>query len=236
IDVMFDQPQQIDLLSLQAGRTEFLLENIRVPAGKYNWIRLHVNAIRDFDFDSYIELNDGQQHELDIPSGDERGLQIIHDIEVEANGSVNFVIDFDLRKSIVEAGGNYSLKPVLRIADLNNTGSLTGIADTTISSTVLNAAANCLDGGMAVYVFEGADTVTDDIDGDSGDPVASANVVLNGSGEYEYVVSFLEPGLYTVGLTCDADLDQADTDDVITFVAIENVNIVSQRETIKVLR
>ena len=236
-DIIFDTPLDINLLSLQAGKTEVLLENVRVPAGTYNWIRLHVNAVRDSVMDSYIELNDGSQHELNIPSGAQTGLQIINDIDVGSNADVNLLIDFDLRQSIVVLGnGDYVLSPVLRMADLDKTGNLTGIIDAALLSS-----ADCSDvdplTGNAVYVFAGEDVTPDDIDGRNDDPVATANVIFNiETGDYEYAVSYLDVGDYTVAFTCQADIDQPDSNENIIFSATENVELEKEDEDIRILR
>lgn len=55
----FSEAKDIDLLALQDGRTEELLPGTRVPVGRYNWIRLAVQAEFDNVFDSYTMLNDG---------------------------------------------------------------------------------------------------------------------------------------------------------------------------------
>ena len=234
-DIVFDVPLKINLLSLQAGKTEVLLENVRVPVGTYNWIRLHVNAVRDLVMDSYIELTDGSQHELSIPAGAEIGLQIINDIDVGSNADVNLLIDFDLRQSIVVLGnGDYVLSPVLRMADLDKTGNLTGVIDAALLSSTDCSDADPLTGN-AVYVFAGENVTPDDIDGRNGDPLATANVVLNNeTGDYEYMVSYLEVGEYTVAFTCQADIDQPDSNENIIFSTAENVEV--EDEDIRILR
>ena len=235
-DIIFDTPLNINLLSLQAGKTEVLLENVRVPVGAYNWIRLHVNAVRDFVMDSYIVI-DGGEHELEIPSGAQSGLQIINNIDVGSNADVNLLIDFDLRQSIVVLGnGNYVLSPVLRMADLDKTGNLTGIID-----PAMLVSGDCSDAdpltGNAVYVFTGENATPDDIDGGNDDPVATANVVFNiETGNYEYMVSYLETGDYTMAFTCQADLDQPDSNENIIFSTTENVEVEKEGEIISVLR
>ena len=236
-DIIFDTPLNINLLSLQAGKTEVLLENVRVPVGTYNWIRLHVNAVRDLVMDSYIELNDGSQHELNVPGGAQTGLQIINNIDVGSNADVNLLIDFDLRQSIVVMGnGDYALSPVLRMVDMDKTGNLTGVIDAALLSSADCSDANPLTGN-AVYVFAGENVTPDDIDGRNDDPVATANVILNNeTGDYEYMVSYLETGEYTVAFTCQADSDQPDSNENIIFSTTENVEVEKEGEIISVLR
>lgn len=215
----FDEPRQIDLLALQGGETELLLDEVTLDAGNYNWIRLTVNAGMNAS-DSFIELEDGSVYALFIPSGNETGLKLVQGFTVPANGSADFTIDFDLRKSVVDpqsAGTPYILKPALRLVDNTEVG--------TIAGTVPSATATASGCTPAVYVYEGSDVTPDDI-GSSNEPVASGTVEMSDeTGEFEYRVAFLVAGDYTAALTCDADADAADADDDITFEAQQNATV-----------
>ncbi|MBE9516200.1 MAG: DUF4382 domain-containing protein [Proteobacteria bacterium] len=216
----------VDLLTLQGINTHSLLDAIKIPSGNYDWIRLNVTAAKDGIFDSYIKLDDGTDHELDIPSGSETGLKLVSGLVVPANGSASKVIDFDLRKSIVSTLGGYSLDPVLRMTD-EDSGVITG----TVGGVLLSSPAACSDAdpatGNAVYVYEGFDVTPDDIDNRPSEPVSSAAITLNPlTGNYEYTVGFIPYGDYTVALTCQADLDEPRTNDAITFFGVHNVSVV----------
>ena len=52
----FPLPRQIDLLSLNSGGSEVILDKVSLPADRYDWIRLKVNASCD-ETDSYLEQN-----------------------------------------------------------------------------------------------------------------------------------------------------------------------------------
>ena len=236
-DIIFDTPLDINLLSLQAGKTEVLLENVKLTPGKYNWIRLHVNATRDSVLDSYIILADGRNEELNIPASAEIGLQIINDIEIASNKDVNLIIDFDLRRSVVEsAGAAYDLLPVLKIVNADNMVSLHGTID-----PLLLMSADCSDAlpntGNAVYVFAGKDAAPADMNVGNTNLVATANVMQNiQTGDYEYIVSCLEPGEYTVAFTCQADQDQPDARDNIIFSMVENVEVAKESNVVTNMR
>jgi len=205
-------PRQIDLLALTGGTTELLLDGITLNAGRYNWIRLKVNAEPGV-IDSYIDLLDGTQHSLYIPSGAETGLKLNRGFDVPEDGMASFTIDFDLRKSVHYPSGldgDRILRPTLRLVDDNTAGALTG----TVASGIITTDPDC-DGVEyvgAVYVFDNGDAV-DDLDG-TGDPVTSAKV--SNDGVYSYTVAFLPEGDYSIAFTCDADIDDpgkdADTD------------------------
>jgi len=224
-DFEFETPRQIDLLALQGGATALLLDDVVLDAGNYEWIRLTVNAGRHAS-DSFIELEDGSVHALYIPSGNETGLKLVRGFVVPANGSADFTIDFDLRKSVVDpasANDAYILKPALRLVDNAEVGAIAGTVDAGIAN-----AANC---SPAVYVYEGSDVTANDV-GSPTEPVASALVNMSDStGEFEYRVAFLAAGDYTVALTCDADEDAADTDDDIVFEDGRNATVDIDRTT-----
>ena len=82
-------PRQIDLLALDGGGSEILLNGELVPAGNYEWIRLKVNAGRNAS-DSFIELKDGSRHALFIPSGNETGLKLIRGFTIGVAGTNDF--------------------------------------------------------------------------------------------------------------------------------------------------
>ena len=221
INIDYDPPRKIDLLALTGGTTELLLDNTSLPAGDYTWIRLAVNAAPNV-VDSTITLLDDSQHELRIPSS--RGLQLNRGFSVPDGGNASFTIDFDLRKSVHNPIGSpeYILRPTLRLVDDNDAGALAGNVDASL------IAADC---SGAVYVFEGAGITPDDVDDTDPDPVNSAIVPIDGV--YAYLVPFLAEGDYTIAFTCDADLDEPETDDsaVVTFVGTTSVSIVAGRTT-----
>ena len=217
--IEYDAPRQIDLLALQGGDSDILLDDETLPAGNYEWVRLTVNAGMNAS-DSFIELEDGSVHALFIPSGNQTGLKLVQGFTLPANASANFTIDFDLRKSVVDpesAGTPYILRPALRLVDNTEVGSIAGTVDSGIAS-----ATDC---SPAVYVYEGSDVTPDDV-GSGTEPVASALVEMNdGTGEFEYEVAFLSTGEYTAALTCDADADAPDADDDINFEGQQNATV-----------
>ncbi len=215
----FDSPRQIDLLQQQGGASAVLLSGVSLPAGHYNWIRLKVDAAG-----SSITLTDGSVHPLVIPSGGESGLKLVHGFDVAEGGIVSFVIDFDLRKSIVLANGRYMLKPVLRITDDLDVGRIEGSAANTLSlgSLAITDPA-CM---PAAYVYAGANVTPVDINPSASvQPVTSVALHLDsGSGDYVFTAGFLATGDYTVALACGA-LDDPSMSDSLTFSAAKNVTV-----------
>lgn len=236
-----DPVQRINLMALQGSESQTLLENVEIPAGNYNQIRLAVNAEFDSVMDSYITIN-GTAYELRVPSGSQSGLKLntpftiaegTNGMSVADDNSV-YTIDFDLRKSIVNPVGQpgYFLKPVLRLVQNINTGTISGTVD-----SQLLVGTNCSDQdpltGNSVYVFAGENITPDDIDGNEPEPVTTALVNFNNqSGIYSYEVGFLPEGSYTLALSCSADLDDIETDDSdVLFDAVDNVSVVAGENT-----
>ena len=99
-----------DLLQLTGGQNAVLVDDYMVLAGELSQIRLVLGD------DNYV-LKDGQpEHiKLNTPSAQQSGLKVKVNQTVEAGYLYAFVLDFDVSKSIVEAGnsGNIILKPVV---------------------------------------------------------------------------------------------------------------------------
>lgn len=70
---------------------------------------------------------DGQTYPLSTPSAQQSGLKLNVHQQLLANVDNTLLIDFDAHQSIVEQGnGSYSLKPVLRVVDVQVTGTISG--------------------------------------------------------------------------------------------------------------
>lgn len=203
----FSPAKGFDLLTLQNGNSATLLGDTSVPAGEYEWIRLMVDPAAG---SSYLVDANGQ-HPLRIPSGSESGLKLIRGFTMPAGGRADFTVDFVLHKSIIAPPGqapNLLMKPVLRIVDNIQVGTLAGSF-----TTALPAA--CTGKVPVVYLYQGGGIVPDDIynpiDGSADtnpavDPLVTANATAGVSGgPYTYRIAFVPVGTYTVSFSCDAD-------------------------------
>lgn len=212
INIDFDTPRSIDLLSFRDGKTTNLVEGTSVLPGDYEWIRLKIRAEENLQNGSRIRLRDGRQFPLYIPSGSESGLKLNRRFRVAQGATTRLLIDFDLRKSVVAPpgqGSNWILRPSLRLVDQLEVGNLTGTVDIAgLASAQQLASSQCRAG---LYVYRGLDITPDDMDGDPTDgadpvvyqplsPTAPATTV-------NYTVHFLEAGDYTVAATCQFDVD-----------------------------
>ena len=220
----FTSPRRIDLLALEGGGSETLLRDEVMPAGNYEWIRLKVNAGRTAS-DSYVDLADGSRHALFIPSGNQSGLKLIRGFTIGAGSTSNFTIDFDLRRSVIRPpgqNGDFILKPVLRLVDNLQVGTLAGtVAPTLVTPTC----------SPAVYVFTGTDIVADDVGGTT-EPFLTARVVQSATtGAWGYRIGFMPVGAYTLAFTCAASADDPETNDTIAFVKTKNVSVALAQNT-----
>lgn len=207
-----DCARYIDLLQLQDGVTETLLDEFELSTGQYNWIRLKVLAEQNNSDGSYIAFDDsGETFPLWIPSGSQSGLKLVRPFIVSQQGATEIVIDFDLRKSVIAPPGlapNYILKPALRMVDSLLVGRVVGTVDLAYLAE-LQEAETCSGG---VYVFEGGAANPDDMDGDPADGDDPLVYKLLEADEIDgtlasYVIPFLEEGEYTVAFTCDYVVD-----------------------------
>jgi hypothetical protein len=220
--------QSIDLLALAGGSSRTLLDAREVPAGKYQWVRLVIEAQQNTP-SSYIDLKSGERFPLFVPSGSETGLKLIRGFTVAAGGISNFTIDFDLRKSVIAPPGqspNYLLKPVLRLVDNLQVGTITG----TVATSLVPAGCSPL-----VYLFTGAGVIPDDLDAAAApdvDPLVSVPVNLDAaSGEYRFHAGFIEVGAYTASFTCDGAADTPEGEEVLVFAGTQNLTVVANQTT-----
>lgn len=219
----FTTPQTVDLLDFQGDQQFFLVNDVQIAAGVYDEVRLIVAdqtnascnaAMANPNHPSYITV-DGTDYPLIVPSGGQSGLKVKGPITIAAGGSAAYTVDFDLRKSIAERGttGCYNLRPVLRVVDNAQVGTLSGSVDPALLADSACTADPVTGEGASVYVFSGAGIVPDDFDGDATtvEPLTTALLtpVLDGSTvvSFSYEVGFLLEGSYTVALSCQAGDD-----------------------------
>ena len=208
--------QSLELLGLRDGRSAVLVNNLILPAGRYEWIRLVVDNVPNVH-DSYVMAN-GAECELIVPSGAESGLKMNRGFTLPADGSVALTVDFDLRKSLHAPPGQksmmemctqgYLLRPTLRLVQDSEVGAIAGTVDPLLFTNVAGCA-------PMVYVFSDGPnpvgtTVPDDQDNIEPNPVVMAEPDST-SGAYK--ATFLTKGNYTVAYTCNGDKDLPTSDD-----------------------
>lgn len=171
---IMDEPMTVNLLNLRNGN-EITLGNKTLETGTYTQIRFILG-------DNNTIIVDGQTHDLKTPSGQQSGLKLQVDAEIEEDETYQLLVDFDAGQSVVEKGnGEYNLKPVLRAVNVPEAGTIVGAVEPNTFQT---------------YVF----AATDD------DTLSTYN---ENSGAFE--INALAPGTYDVTLRPDSDQYQDTT-------------------------
>jgi hypothetical protein len=206
---MFTAPKGYDLLTLQNGNAATLLGDTTVDAGEYEWVRLILDPAPG---SSYV-VDDSGRHDLRIPSGAQTGLKLVRGFTMPAGGRADFTIDFVLQESIIAPPGqspDYLMKPVLRMTNNIETGSIAG----TFAAPTLAAIPACAGKAPSVYLYTGAGVVPDDLynplegppdTAPDVSPLVTAIAAPNASSQYAYRIGFVQAGTYTVAFTCNDD-------------------------------
>jgi hypothetical protein len=212
----FPQPLQIDLLQLQDGTSASLLQNLQLPAGHYKSLTLDVSATPGAK-DSFVVDASGT-HGLVLPGG---VMAAAGGFDVQANEGASFIIDFDMRRSVLPPSGastDFRLAPVLRILDERAAGNIVGSVPGTLAS-----AAGCV---PVVYVFAGV-AKPHDLDSAapaSTQPVTEAPVQMDTDfGSFRFTAAYLPAGTYTLAFTCDAGNDDPAKADAVSFSSAGSV-------------
>lgn len=255
VSLTFEEPIVIDnLLDLTGNAASPIISNAEVPAGDYQWLRIFVTG--GFP-DSTVLPTLGNETDLYIPgqqngnsnnNGNPRSLQLNTGFTVPAGGNADFTIDFVLRKGLTKPANSdyYLLRPALRLVNNVQVGTISGsVENTVIASNACTEAS-----GTTVYLYEGdlnanaqvpddiydpninadIDTIDENVDGQR--PISSAEVSQNSLGEYTFEIGFVratEAG-YSIALTCQSSLDEAASDDDISFIEVLPV-MVTANET-----
>lgn len=192
-DVPIDSAKEYELLSLTDGLSA-ALGSIDLEGGtKVNQIRFAIDKI---ELTETADAPGDARHPVALASS--TGLKIVNAFDVPLTGTITFVVDFDVRKSLVKTGGaqpSYKMKPTLRAVVEGEAGRIRGAAPL----------------GHLVFAYRsqaGADIdlafadPADDADSAAfDDAYTSASVKDDGT----YVLAFLEPGDYDLVLADPAD-------------------------------
>ena len=142
-----------DLLTLRNGASVILGEN-SLDAGHYTQIRLIIGT------GSNVVIN-GITYPLVISSGEQSGLKLNHQFEIQSDLLYELLLDFDAERSIVMTGsGVYKLKPVIRL--------IPAVISGTISGKI-----NPLSAAGYVYAISGSDTA-----GTIAEPITGSFIIM----------------------------------------------------------
>jgi len=248
-----DLPLQVDLLKYQGSEVFTLLNDVELPSGEYQWMR-----VRICNGDGTVLRSHVKQGDDIVPlvvkrgQGTEEG-EIQLDKFVLATGENQFVAEFDLRRSLVDPQNKNDdsiyLKP--RGVRLSNTVEVGHIAGEVSEALRDACVADYPDGGdpqdnsfsHVVYLYSG-DIGLDSMDDDADQPeegltlpLATAAVVYDESSEtYGYGFGFVAEGEYSLGYSCLAHNDQPESneaDDVAIYSAYGPVTVTANQTTVQ---
>ncbi|WP_286261580.1 DUF4382 domain-containing protein [Thalassotalea atypica] len=231
----------INLMDYQDGEQKLIIDKAEVNAGKYTNLILNTSGCPQNQNGStefcWVVDNDGIKT-LKTPSNKLK----LGAVSVSTASEQAFTIEFNLRSSMtVTAGGaSYNLKPHgVRIVDGTTVGSLSG----TVDVNLLTAGEGCdtvyeegVDHGKIIYLYEG-EVTSEAVMGDEYDldiaqneipenviqPYTSDSVSLDiDSGTYNYHLSQLPAGDYTVAFSCGAVGDDPEEYDSIAIANPSN--------------
>jgi hypothetical protein len=124
--ITLGSPNQVyDLLHLTKGISATLVEGAHISAGHYGQMRLVLGSRNT------VVLPGGAVEPLKVPSGQQTGVKLLVNFDVEPGTTADVYIDFDAHKSVfvhkAGASGKYILRPTVRAYDKLETGSISGV-------------------------------------------------------------------------------------------------------------
>lgn len=221
--------KMVNLLDYTGDDFYQLFANSEVKPGDYAWIRANIvnGDTADIATKSHIVFDDGSKVPLIVRRKEQSGIAEIQLNQFNlAVGNNQFVLEFDLKKSLVDPQNNDNivLKPTgVRLVNTIDVATLSGTVTSDLMAACETANAqfakddNSFD--HAIYLYKGdVETPTDIVyQGEqisASSPFATANVVLDETTQnYAYEIGFLGAGDYKIGYSCLAHLDNIETAD-----------------------
>lgn len=219
----FEGPQEFNLLDLTEGVSE-LLGSFELEAGTYTQIRFMLDApVVGVGIPSttgcWLKFEDGTTQPLFVPSGSQTGYKAVGEFTVPANGSVAVTADWNVEKSVVQAGlsGIFILKPVIRLVVDNQAGQIAGTLEK-------------MEEGIeyVVYAYE-ADEYTE---AEAADPAPETprfpNAIVSGKANElgKFYLAFLAEGMYDLVIVALVDGKFSEVVGV-----YEDVEVISKKTT-----
>lgn len=180
-----------DLLTLTGGVTQ-LLADAEVPAGPLSQIRLVLG-------NNNTVIKNGETQPLSTPSAQQSGLKLQVNETLEAGEQYEFLLDFDVDQSVVAAGssGGYMLKPVIRVATMESTGTITGEVQPSLTQSVVRAKNATND--ISAYTDENGNFSL------NGVPAGTYQITVTPDATTNYEIQTINNVVVTSGQTTDVD-------------------------------
>jgi len=202
------------IVQLAGGKTR-QLGNIALDAGDYSGVGLVIDPAH-----TYVAETTGGNYLVKCPGRTQSGFKLNRLFTIDTTGWIDFIINFDLRRSLTltrpnqpRADFDYILRPTLRILD-------TQLASTFIHGPVTDQRSEPFNPATPdacwVYIYAGDATsvVPDDIclDPDIGICPPADRPLLEMPVQYDavykdyiYDTGLINPGTYTLALVCEDD-------------------------------
>ncbi|WP_371375116.1 DUF4382 domain-containing protein [Thalassotalea aquiviva] len=164
-----------------------------------------------------IDAVTGEEIPVEVPSNE---LKLVNTLTFAQGGNAAYTLEFDLKKSMVNAKGKegYKLKPTgIRLVNNTEVGTLSGSVSVEFLNSEAALASGCTTGQAegesvgTVYLYEGADvaiTEISDISDPEGSnpPYATANILSDGANNFSYEIGYIMAGItYTAVMSCSND-------------------------------
>jgi hypothetical protein len=140
----------VNLLDLTGGVSVLLADNL-VPSGYLGQIRLLLgdeNTLVKYDNSVPRDITKDIIYDLKTPSAQQSGLKLKVNQTLLAGATYDFLLDFDVERSVVKAGssGIYNLHPVIRVS----TKSTSGVIKGTVTPIGVLTSASVVVGGVTI--------------------------------------------------------------------------------------
>lgn len=210
-----DGTLEVNLLALSGGVVKQLFTSESVTSGDYQWVRFSLveNSAR-------IVWEDSTRADspLQLPA-DKNELKTSGGFSVGSGDSVAYVMDWDLRKSIVERNSGYLLKPVIHIKRDDEFAHVTGSVNDSLYNT-------CdVDDVPMVYVFNGTDVTPKDM---SNVVFPTMSAPVSPDPNQSFYIGPVDADNYTLAFVCNGQDDNPEVDDNIVFPAEGTINVTLQ--------
>ncbi len=196
----FKGPKTVNLMELQNGNSLNLGQS-SVAANSYSKLSFVLDSDKDASAsgpECYILKTDGTKDKLEFTSGSQTEIDVQpQNFQVTESGSTDFVVDFDLRKSIKSNSSNYSfvtnneIKAALRTENKVKTGVIKGKIDNY----------GAVGANVIVYAYKkGSFKQNDEIKGQGSSSIKFANCVSStkADGAGNFTLAFLSEGEYEI--------------------------------------
>ncbi|MCF2863560.1 DUF4382 domain-containing protein [Pseudoalteromonas sp. Cnat2-41] len=239
-----DQPVMVNLLDYTGDDVFALIDDELVAAGDYEWLRADIvnGDMANIEMTSHLVYNDDTVVPLVVTR---KGNDGIGEIQINdftlVSGDNDFVLEFDLKKSLVNPSNSneVKLKPTgIRLENLAQVEDIEGVVSQQLvqNCETDNADIAPATGGFghAVYLYNSDVSEPKDLylDGETvaaDAPIATGGVSYDEEDErYEFEIGFVAPGEYQLAYTCAAHIDDAEIlDESFTLYQQQTVTVTS---------